>query len=219
MSSTADYRNGFACESLKDISKKKKKVEKLLRKEKPKSRLNHRYISNRSDKYFRLYGEAYNLKCAYCGVSSDIHGINSFEIDHFVCKAHNLNPDESDRIDNLVFACDCCNHSKRDFIVPESHLSVLHPDLDKLGFVFYRDTDFSIKISSEYSDDEVVLRFYEKLKLYFQARRIDFLLLESLSLYRLLKSHNLDSSASRLNEIVSSLRDRRNNLSWGYGEQ
>lgn len=50
----------------------------------PKAEDLHNYISNNYTKYKLEFMKAYNYKCAYCGVSSQLIPKELFEVDHYI---------------------------------------------------------------------------------------------------------------------------------------
>ena len=81
-----DYRRTKYCPVLVDIKEKKKKIEYLVKEEHPYAKDMHAYISDNSENFKVEFLKAYNMKCAYCGVSVDLIKKNEFEIDHFLYK-------------------------------------------------------------------------------------------------------------------------------------
>ena len=114
-----DYRRTKYCPELVDIKEKKKKIEALIKKEHPHAQDMHTYISDNSEKYKLKFVQAYNGKCAYCGVSIDLIKKNEFEIDHFLYEKFPKfkTKKEAGYIENLILACHDCNHNKSDFCI------------------------------------------------------------------------------------------------------
>ena len=119
----------------------------------------------------REYLDLYGGRCAYCGVSVGLSPINdSFQIDHIVPKNKKVNNDLS----NLAFSCRKCNKAKKEKDIV--HDEKIHPDSDIIGSVFIRQKDYSIRISSEYSNNEVACNYYSVLRLGDVLQSLDFVL-------------------------------------------
>lgn len=138
----------------------------------------YKKISKKSNKYYREFEKIYELKCAYCGINTSINPTTMFEIDHFVNEKQKKSPNGNtvDHIENLVFSCRKCNQAKDDFHVNGAY-NLLHPDNGILPKIFERDSHYMIAIKEEYSDDETIQKFYQKLGFSDRFRKIDFLLL------------------------------------------
>lgn len=110
-----DYRNSKYCPKLTDLTKKKNDVKDSVSSKHPRAQDMHTYISNNNEPFKQQFIEAYNGKCAYCGVSTEIIPWKMFEIDHLI-------PKEADRfgkskanagyIENLVLSCYDCIEQK-----------------------------------------------------------------------------------------------------------
>ena len=85
-----DYRNSKYCPKLTDLTKKKNDVKDSVSSKHPRAQDMHTYISNNNEPFKQQFIEAYNGKCAYCGVSTEIIPWKMFEIDHLI-------PKEADR--------------------------------------------------------------------------------------------------------------------------
>lgn len=81
-----DYRRTKYCPDLSGIIDRKKEVEKRIKKDHMKAEDMHTYLSNNEASYKRDFIEAYNGKCAYCGISIQLVPKDYFEIDHFIYK-------------------------------------------------------------------------------------------------------------------------------------
>lgn len=216
----ADYRNTFACKDLSNIAEAKKSTEEAIRADHPKSRKTYSYIKNKHERYYLMFGEAYNLKCGYCGVTTSIHSFYSFEIDHFICQSSNESDATIDNINNLVFSCDICNRNKHGLLIPEDYREILHPDLGSLGKVFKRNADYSISVSPKFESDECVNNFYKQLKLFYPSRRIDYLIMEIDAFCEKLHGLGLIEACTGLKAILSELLQYRNNhLPWSKSEE
>ncbi len=179
-----DYRNTKYCPKLECLSEKKKKVEEEIKKDHKRAIDMHTYISDNKCKYKTSFVHAYNGKCAYCGVSLDVIGWKQFEIDHFIPKSSSrfASKAQAGFIDNLVLACFDCNRAKADLELNEGDIHKVHPDKLDICKSFYRDADFYIRVSDEYSSDEAVNAFYNQLGLDSQIHRLDYLLMNMLGL-------------------------------------
>ncbi|MFS0673659.1 HNH endonuclease [Ornithinibacillus sp. 179-J 7C1 HS] len=140
------------------------------------------YVNKNGEGFNIKFRNLYHDKCVYCGISTQVINSSNFEVDHFIPKTVldlKLEYDKKDihGIDNLVNSCKMCNRGKKDFLCDSEELENLHPDNNKLPFIFYRNKDLSIEVSSDYNRD-TVKDFYTKLKLDNQLRRLDYLLME-----------------------------------------
>lgn len=174
-----DYRNTEYCSPLGDVKTRKNNVVDMLKKDHPKAKDMHAYISKNEEPYKTAFIKAYNGKCAYCGVSIDIIPKRYFEIDHFIFKEDPRFAKKADAgyIDNLVLACHRCNHSKGDHKIDDAAHEYLHPDMPNIATTFIRDEDFYIRVSDLKKDDQQANEFYEQLKLAADVCRLDYLLL------------------------------------------
>lgn len=176
-----DYRNTKYCEELIDVEKKKKMLEKKIGQEHPRTKIFYEQINKRECDYWKEFGKIYNSKCAYCGVPVWLLSPDCFEIDHFICKTSFPDTEEgkikAGKIENLVFACTSCNRSKSNLRIKSEYCQKLNTDNGNIAKVFERGEDYSIRIRPEYMEDEFVNRFYNKLRLGYQRRRLDYLLL------------------------------------------
>ncbi len=81
-----DFRNTKYCPALCEITAKKEAVDGMVKKDHPKARDMHHYISKNGLPYKAEFMKAYNSKCAYCGASTQVLPMRMFEIDHFFTK-------------------------------------------------------------------------------------------------------------------------------------
>lgn len=178
-----DYRNTSF--SNLDFSIEDKKINFLIELKEEKPRIWNIYININKigDKFNAKFKEIYHHKCVYCGISVYVIESSRFEIDHVIPhasidwgKGHTRST--LNGIDNLVNSCQLCNRSKSDFYILDEYLELMHPDNNNLNKVFYRDSDYSIKIKEEYKDDSFIKEFYTSLKLHNELRRVDYLLME-----------------------------------------
>lgn len=205
-----DYRNTVYCPSLGDIYKNKNKVKEMVLLDHPKAEDLHNYISNNYTKYKLEFMKAYNYKCAYCGVSSQLIPKELFEVDHYIYQKSERFKSKKDAgyIDNLVLSCHNCNHNKSSFMIKDEVYDNLHPDNKKICECFYRDDLYYIKITESGPNNDNISLFYNKLKLGSEVHRLDFLLM---NLIGLKSQHHLDSENEvKLIDIIENLRMKRN---------
>lgn len=206
-----DYRNTKYCPVLSNLSKKKQDVKNKVLESYPKAKDMHTYLSDNQTCFKKLFAEAYNWKCAYCGVSIDIIPLRSFEIDHLIPKESSQfggSKANAGHIENLVFACSNCNRAKHEFECPIEDLCKINPDSIGILHSFMRDGMYYIRISDNWRNDKTVRDFYEKVKLGSQLHRIDYLLMSMLGLcnYFDKKGH----SCEPLRKAIDLLRKKRN---------
>ena len=144
-----DYRRTKYCPELVDIKEKKKKIEALIKKEHPHAQDMHTYISDNSEKYKLKFVQAYNGKCAYCGVSIDLIKKNEFEIDHFLYEKFPKfkTKKEAGYIENLILACHDCNHNKSDFWINEPTWVQISGDIDTFTNMIWNNLNEDNKVS------------------------------------------------------------------------
>ncbi|MEG2347080.1 MAG: HNH endonuclease signature motif containing protein [Cetobacterium sp.] len=199
-----DYRNTTYCQKLEKINEKKLALKIKIRQDgHPRTENFYEIIR---DHYKRDYLNIYNQKCSYCGVSVLTTGYHLFEIDHYKNKASYPTVAAAGEIDNLVLSCYTCNRGKSKLEIVDKYLDKLQPDNSGIRGFFYRDKDYSIKISDEYSKDTDIIKFYKSLKLDYEFRRIDFLLLNMDGLYHKLKEGKLKTKIGELKGILKEKR-------------
>lgn len=202
-----DYRNTIYCPQLEEIDKKKDTLNKEIIKEHPRVKIIYNQVKDNDSKYKEKFMKIYNYKCSYCGNSiSNIRSI-LLEVDHFICESSFKSKEEAGKIDNLVLACYDCNRSKSNFPIKNKYKDILNPDLEKLKEVFFRDEMYYIQISDKYKSDKAIKSFYDQLKLEYQSRRLDFLLMNILGLCEKLEGN---PQAEKLNVILRKLQQKRN---------
>ena len=205
-----DYRNSKYCPTLTNLAKKKNDVKDLVCEKHPRAKDMHTYISKNDEPFKQRFVEAYNGKCAYCGVSTEIIPWQMFEIDHFIYEKSPKfkTKKEAGYIENLVLACQDCNRNKSSFVVDDESFSNLYPDGDQITSSFVRDDMYYIRISDAVSNDSTIKAFYEQLKLGNEMRRLDYLLMSMLGLQSKLDP---DSDAySKMGQAIELLRSKRN---------
>jgi HNH endonuclease. len=207
-----DYRNSKYCPDLGNVQERKGKIADLIKRDHPYASDMHTYLSKNDDIYKKKFLEAYNYKCAYCGISSTLIPKNSFEIDHFIYK---MSPKFSSKkkagtMENLVLSCHECNHKKNAFLVSDEAYSKLHPDKAYMGKTFCRDGLFYIKVSEKEINNQEIVKFYEQLQLGSEVHRLDYLLLSMIGLQKIHK--NNVKFYAEMGKIVDMLRQKRNVL-------
>lgn len=201
-----DYRT-TKLSKFEDIISGKENLEKTLKSKYPQTKIMYNRVSDKN-KNFKEFAEIYNYKCAYCGISTYILNIQLFEVDHFICESsfeqtiHGRS--QAGKLSNLVLACHACNRGKSDFLIEGPHRGLLNPDDTSIANIFFRDADYYIRIHQNYSSDDTVKTFYDKLGLGSEFRRLDYLLME---LRDLLEEY---PQIARLNECYRHLFEARN---------
>lgn len=206
-----DYRNSKYCPKLTDLTKKKNDVKDSVSSKHPRAQDMHTYISNNNEPFKQQFIEAYNGKCAYCGVSTEIIPWKMFEIDHLI-------PKEADRfgkskanagyIENLVLSCYDCNRAKSDLEFHDQDLHKIHPDKAEITEAFIRDDNYYIKISEKKNGDKTIKEFYEKLDLGNQLHRLDYLLFNMRGLCKEITDKH--PAYGKLMEAIELLQHKRN---------
>jgi 5-methylcytosine-specific restriction endonuclease McrA len=203
-----DYRATKYCPQIENLSSNKCKVADKIKTNHPRARDMHAYIRKNDDPYKIEFMEAYNFKCAYCGISIDLIPKEMFEIDHFIYLKSFAKKSDAGYIENLVLACHSCNHQKSALPLPEADREFLHPDNDKITSTFIRDDQYYIKTSPEFNTNQTISAFYTTLGLDGEIRRLDYLLMNMIGLQRTLTD---DSNAySELGQAIDVLRQKRN---------
>ncbi len=187
-----DYRRTKYCPVLVDIKEKKKKIEYLVKEEHPYAKDMHAYISDNSENFKVEFLKAYNMKCAYCGVSVDLIKKNEFEIDHFLYKKSPIFKSKKDAgyIENLILACHDCNQNKGSFWIKEDCYDILYPDGQEIKNTFIRDEQYYICINDIYRENEIVKKFYDRIRLGSELHRLDYLLMNVIGMQRQCKGNN-----------------------------
>ncbi len=202
-----DYRNTIFCPKLEDIDKKKEKLNEEITQEHTRVKIIYNQIKDKDNVYKAKFMKIYNYKCSYCGNSIDNINSNLFEVDHYICESSFKSKEVAGKIENLVLACYDCNRAKSDFLIENKYRDILNPDLEKIKDVFFRDEMYYIGISDEYKNDKFIKSFYDKLKLAYQSRRLDFLLINILGLCEKVEGK---PQAEKLNIILRKLQQKRN---------
>jgi len=207
----SDYRNTAYCPNLSELKAKKDKVVQMIAADHPRARDMHTYISQNDKSYKDSFMEAYNRKCAYCGVSLQIIPRAMFEIDHVIYeKSPKFSRSKANAgyIDNLVLACHFCNHSKQGFEIPDDQLGKLHPDSEEITNVFVRDETFYIQIDEAYQSNQSIQEFYKKINFSSELHRIDYLLMNMMGLVKKMEEKHQDPTS--LHNAIRLLQTKRN---------
>lgn len=205
-----DYRNTTYCPKFENIDEKKADLKrKIIEEDRRRSRNFYELIKNNVN-YKKEYFKIYNYKCAYCGTSISILGTGLFELDHFKNRANHT--ENVNDISNIILACKFCNRQKSSFNV-DNISELINPDNNEIAKIFYRDEDYYIKIKEPFSENKEIKEFYDELKLNYQFRRLDFLLLNLKGLINKIKSLDLNNKEEInliLLELKDMLQDKRN---------
>ncbi len=202
-----DYRNTIYCSPLEDLEVKKKILNEKICHEHPRAKIIYNQVKDKNGSYKNKFMEIYNYKCCYCGNSIANISSNLFEIDHYICESSFESKEIAGKMENLVLSCYECNRSKSDFLIKDEYVDLLSPDLEKVKDVFYRDELYSIQISEEYNNDMFIKLFYEQLKLGYQSRRLDFLLI---NLRGMCEKLDVKPHVDKVNIILRKLQQKRN---------
>lgn len=184
---TNDYRNTEYCPMLEKVVDKKKALEEKIRSVHPRQKIMYNKVHDRDKPFYQDFCSIYNYKCAYCGVSRDILSATLFEVDHFVAKSLFDDKEEAGKVENLVLSCYQCNRNKKDFEITGEYIKKLNTDDGKITNIFFRDNKYYIRIKEDYIEDETINVFYNKLKLFHQKRRLEYLLMNMYGLQRKLE--------------------------------
>lgn len=211
-----DYRNTEYCPVLDLVAEEKAKLEKQIKEDSPTTRIMYNKVNKKDGTYFAGFSKIYNYKCAYCGASMRFTNMQLFEVDHFICESSFGNDTASKanagKLSNLVFSCFTCNRGKHDLLIEGNYCKMLNPDDSSILEVFYRDQEYYIKIKDKYENDIIIKDFYDKLKLGFQTRRLDYLLMEMKGLVNEVRDKNLKYE---MESAIEKLMEKKNYTS-GY---
>lgn len=208
-----DYRKTKYCPSFENINLNKNKFLEDLKLEFPEIEDIYSKISKNDDLYKIKFMKIYNYRCSYCGVSLNVLNKRMFEIDHYIYRKSPKFKDnnEADKIENLVLSCQYCNRKKRDFSIPDTEYILLYPDGEEIKKVFYRDEQYYIRISNNYLPNQTINKFYKKLKLDAEVRRLDFLLINLLKFKEIYKNKLEDLYIfNDVCSIIEKLKNKRN---------
>lgn len=210
-----DYRNTKYCSTLSDIARKKSDIKDKVLQEHPRAEDMHTYLSDTQADFKKKFAEAYNYKCAYCGVSVEIISIGQFEIDHFIPKVSARfggSKAKAGYIENLILSCSYCNRAKSNFECSDEDMDMINPDDTEILKSFVRDDMYYIRISHDRECNKTIKEFYEKAKLGSQLRRIDYLLLNMYGLCKDLEKQG--RSCDTLRQLTMELQKKRNLMGW-----
>lgn len=202
-----DYRNTKYCKHLVNLKEKKKILKEKICKEHPRAKIIYNQVRNNTGDYKASFMEMYNYKCSYCGNSITNISTILFEVDHYICESSFDSREEAGRMENLVLACYDCNRPKSSLLIENEYIEKLNPDFEEIKNVFYRDDDYYIQIAEKFEKDIFINKFYEQLKLGYQTRRLDFLLMNMSGLYDKIKG---EPQAETLNVLLKKLKEKRN---------
>ncbi|MGL4508851.1 HNH endonuclease [Cetobacterium sp.] len=200
-----DYRITTYCDSLDSIKKKKESLLKKIRESHETAIDLYKIV--KKEEFRNDYFKVYNYKCAYCGAAMKNLSAIEMEVDHFINKASFTIKKNSGVLENLVSSCYVCNRKKSAFKIEGKYEKILYPDEESIKKVFYRDDDYGIKISPTYSNDEVILSFYEQLSLGSEFRKLDFLLV---NIDGLIKDPRAIKIKTALESIKCKILEKRN---------
>lgn len=205
-----DFRSTKYCPAFSDISTQKEQVAGMVKKDHPKAKDMHHYISKNELPYKLEFMKAYNCKCAYCGASTQFLAKRMFEIDHFIHEKSDKFRTKADAgyIENLVLSCQECNRNKLALPIPDKATTYLHPDTEQFKKVFRRDEEYYIRISNQYENDDIVSTFYNTLKLNSDTHRLDYLLMSMIGLQQKLTPDH--PASGKLGAAIQLLHERRN---------
>lgn len=212
-----DFRNSRYCPPWKNIPTSKSKLKEIIIVEHPRAWNFYTYVSS-SESYKKQFSKLYNYKCSYCGCSMDIIAFDLFEIDHFINEASfkengewkSINAKkEAHSIENLVFSCKTCNRGKTGITVPDEYITLLHPDNGSIQNIFFRDSSYQINIQENYKNDCFINYFYKSLKLEYQFRRLDYLLMSMKGLIKYFRERDDAVLSGKLCDIYERLKNKR----------
>lgn len=205
-----DYRNTIYNQYNNDILKQKEDLNQKIKIKHPRLKNIYNKVKDRNSEFNKKFQEIYNRKCVYCGVNQDIMSSGLFEVDHFICESSfEGNLVEAGGLSNLVLSCKKCNRAKGDLRWEEQYSSVFEVDSRNIVNVFYRASDYSIKIQPQYHSDDIVNKFYKKLKLDEEVRRLDYLLMTMNDFY---DKYESDDRLTGLLRSIRLLQKARNTL-------
>lgn len=203
----SDYRLTEDCETFDEIKVRKAELSHEIKANHPKSTIEYNRIRDRTGQFFERFAHIYHKRCAYCGITNSFLDIHLFEIDHYICKSAFDSHAEAGRVSNLVFSCYPCNRPKRDFLITKDYEELLNPDSAEITNVFLRDSDYYIRISPEFQEDEFIREFYTKLKFESHLRRLDHLLIQ---MQKLAEKIDNETLKCKLEACINQLMMRKN---------
>lgn len=201
-----DYRNTIYCSALEEIQQKKQKLKEDINTKYPRTKVLYNKIRPKDGEYISEFMKIYNHKCAYCGVSIKIIPLDLFEVDHYIYEKSFDTTEEAGQVENLVLTCSKCNRAKGKYHIKNKYVDLLNTDNGNISKVFKRDDDYYIRIEEEFDEDEKIISFYEKLKLKYQVRRLDYLLMSMKGLYETIKDR---PESSKLGMCILEIENKR----------
>lgn len=208
-----DYRLTKYCQDYIDIFQKKEELNQEIHEAHPRAKDVYRLIKNGSG-YKTKFMDLYNNRCVYCGVTINVLvNIYLFEIDHFICKSKFKKDSDAGSLSNLVLSCRCCNRNKSNHSWQDNYNKILFPDNGKIKDLFVRDENYYIQISKDYLADDTIRKFYDKLRLGAEKRRLDYLLTEMKGLLNTLEKQEIkDGNIVKLYSCYNFLLSKRNTM-------
>ena len=198
---------------LKISVEKKQKLEAQIKRDHPKIQIYYNEVHKKCSAYFDAFSKIYNGKCAYCGSAIQFTGLDSFEVDHFMCENKFDNSlqgrIEAGKLENLIFSCYTCNRGKGNLLISDHYCKALNPDDSSIAKVFCRDRSYYIRLQDNYAKDEATQKFYNSLKLGFQIRRIDYLLQKMEHLKQKVKNK---ANQDKLGHAIAQLMKKKNSM-------
>lgn len=166
-------------------------------------------INSKNGGYYKLFENAYNSKCAYCGIDTSINPTTLFEIDHFINKTQNVLPNghSVNSVENLIFSCRRCNQAKDDFNTLNL-CDILHPDHDLIANVFIRTATYGISVKEEYKENSEIVNFYKKLHLDSNFKKLDFLLMNLKAMKKIATTSEMSTLILKLYSNLLEMRNR-----------
>jgi 5-methylcytosine-specific restriction endonuclease McrA len=203
----SDFRNTKYCIPLENVHKKKDALKEKICKEHPRARIIYKQVRDRSKSYKKEFMKIYNDKCGYCGNSISNISELLLEVDHYICESFFASEEDAGKMSNLVLACYDCNRSKGKLLIEGRYVGKLNPDNEEIQNVFCRDTMYYIRVAEKYKEDGFITHFYEELKLGYQTKRLDYLLMNMRGLCKKVKGK---PQAEKLYEMLIKLQEKRN---------
>ena len=109
---------------------------------------------------------------------------------------------------NLILSCHDCNHNKNSFWIEKEEMDTLNPDGQEIKNTFIRDEQYYICINDIYRENEIVKKFYDRIRLGSELHRLDYLIMNIIGLQRYCED-NSDLYVG-LGKILDIIREKRN---------
>lgn len=211
-----DYRRVDGQLFCHDVEKSKKE---LLRKLGGRVKNHYEHIKNRNSNLNTEFLKIYGFCCVYCGLNSRLFNSRTgLEVDHFICESsfktvkdgkEIIDHIKAGNINNLVSACSLCNRRKSNLIISNQVASILNIDQNLISNVFMRDNrTFKILIKEEYKNNKEILKFYNKLNLGSDLKRLEYL---GLKIDNIINTKAMDNeNKAKLQEILLILIRKHN---------